>query len=186
MIDAFSYLSVLLSIILGLAITQVLTGYRALLLRRQRVRLGAATLIWSVLLLLFATQAWWASFGLRSHSEWSFLAFSVVLLQMALVYMMAALVFPDIADGRVDLDVHFLAHRQAFFGFLLAILGVSILKDFVLSGSLPILSNLLFHGLLATIALAGLFLNTARAQLWLGVVTLVGFGAYVALLFARL
>ena len=32
--DAFSYLSVLLSIILGLAIAQVLQGYRALLLAR--------------------------------------------------------------------------------------------------------------------------------------------------------
>ena len=36
--DAFSYLSVLLSIILGLAITQILQGYRALLLARSHVR----------------------------------------------------------------------------------------------------------------------------------------------------
>lgn len=33
--DAFSYLSVLLSIILGLAIQQILQGYRALILRRR-------------------------------------------------------------------------------------------------------------------------------------------------------
>ena len=36
--DAFSYLSVLLSIILGLGIQQVLQGYRALMLARGRVR----------------------------------------------------------------------------------------------------------------------------------------------------
>ena len=34
--DAFSYLSVLLSIILGLAIQQILQGYRALILARAR------------------------------------------------------------------------------------------------------------------------------------------------------
>ena len=37
MMNAFSYLSVLLSIILGLAITQVLQGYRSLLLAHGRV-----------------------------------------------------------------------------------------------------------------------------------------------------
>ncbi|HEU4696571.1 MAG TPA: hypothetical protein VFR92_06375, partial [Sphingomicrobium sp.] len=85
--DAFSYLSVLLSIIIGLAITQVLQGYRALLLAKARVRSDGTALLWSVSLLLFATQAWWASFGLREHREWSFLAFAIVLLQMILLYM---------------------------------------------------------------------------------------------------
>ena len=33
--DAFSYLSVLLSIIVGLAITQVLTGFRGIMLWRH-------------------------------------------------------------------------------------------------------------------------------------------------------
>jgi hypothetical protein len=65
--DAFSYLSVLISIILGLAIAQVLQGYRALLLARGRVRVDPAALIWSGLILLFAAQAWWASFGLTER-----------------------------------------------------------------------------------------------------------------------
>ena len=36
--DAFSYLSVLISIILGLAVTQALQGFRGLMLARSRVR----------------------------------------------------------------------------------------------------------------------------------------------------
>jgi len=43
--DAFSYLSVLTSIILGLGIQQVLLGYRALILSRKRVRFYAPPLI---------------------------------------------------------------------------------------------------------------------------------------------
>src|SRR5881275_2088642 len=97
--DAFSYLSVLLSIIVGLAMAQVLQGYRALLLARGRVKVSAALLIWSVLLLLFATQAWWASFGLRSREHWDFLSFGVILLQMILLYMLTAVVFPDVAPS---------------------------------------------------------------------------------------
>jgi hypothetical protein len=37
--DEFSYLSVLISVILGLAVTQILKGFRGILLSRARVRI---------------------------------------------------------------------------------------------------------------------------------------------------
>src|SRR6185312_14099462 len=86
-VDAFSYLSVLLSIILGLAITQVLMGYRGLLLARGRVRFYGPAVLWSGLLLVITAQNWWSSFGLARHRDWTFLQFSVVLLQMVLLFM---------------------------------------------------------------------------------------------------
>jgi hypothetical protein len=50
--DAFSYLSVLISIILGLAVTQVLQGLRGLLLARSRLRAYWPSVVWGALLLL--------------------------------------------------------------------------------------------------------------------------------------
>lgn len=106
--DTFSYLSVLLSIILGLAITQVLQGFRALLLARSRVRLFAPSLIWAGLVLLMATQSWWASFGLADHDRGTFAEFAVVLLQLVLLYMVAGLVLPDLPPGEpIDLQAHY-------------------------------------------------------------------------------
>jgi hypothetical protein len=61
--DSFGYLSVLLSIILGLAIAQVLLGVRGLILTRAKVKLYLPTIIWAGLALLIAIQAWWASFA---------------------------------------------------------------------------------------------------------------------------
>jgi hypothetical protein len=185
--DAFSYLSVLLSIIIGLAITQVLQGYRLLLLARGRVRADPTTLLWSLLLILFATQAWWASFGLREHFEWSFLAFASVLLQMILLYMATAVILPDIGpEGDVDLAAHFGQHRTAFFGFIIALLAASIVKDVILNGALPGTANLLFHASLAALALIGIAVRSSRVQFGLALVAATGFAAYVALLFARL
>jgi hypothetical protein len=77
--DEFSYLSVLLSIILGLAITQILKGFRGLLHSRARVRLYWPSITWAVLLLVINVQTWWAMFGLRSHHDWTFAAFAVVI-----------------------------------------------------------------------------------------------------------
>ncbi|HEU4696764.1 MAG TPA: hypothetical protein VFR92_07360 [Sphingomicrobium sp.] len=185
--DAFSYLSVLISIILGLAITQVLQGYRALLLARGRIHLVPAPLIWSGLILLFAAQAWWASFDLTQRQNWDFLDFAVILLQMALLYMLSALVLPDVpAEQPVDLARHFERHRTAFFAFLIAMLASSIFKEAVLEHRLPTPLNLGFHLMLVAVAASGILFGSKRIQLALAVVATAGFLAYVALLFTRL
>lgn len=187
MTDAFGYLSVLLSIILGLAIAQVLQGYRALLLARGRVRFDPAPLIWSGLVLFFVAQAWWASFGLNARRDWNFLDFAVILLQMGLLYMLSALVLPDVPPEQpVDLNRHFARHRKTFFVFLIAMLASSILKEAVLEHRLPTPINLLFHLLLAAMAVAGILLRGRTAQITLALLAVAGFVLYVAMLFAHL
>ena len=185
--DAFSYLSVLLSIILGLAITQILQGYRSLLLARGRVRFYAPSLIWSGLLLVMVAQLWWASFGLARHHGWTFPQFSVVLLQTVLLYMMAGLVLPDMPEREpVDLRAHFYRERRAFFAVFLAMLVVSVTKDWVLEDRLPARENLAFHGGFALFALAGLLIGRPRFHEIVTPLGALAMAAYVALLFARL
>ena len=185
--DAFNYLSVLLSIILGLAITQILQGYRSLLLSRAMVQGGLLSIIWSVLLLFVVTQAWWASFALRTHTDWTFLEFGIVLLQMILIYMMAAVVLPDFKDEHaIDLADHFDRKRGVFFGFLLAAAATSLAKDLVLDGSLPSAANTAFHAVLAVAAIIGILVAAHWAQLVIAGGIALGFLLYVLFLFARL
>lgn len=185
--DAFSYLSVLLSIILGLAITQVLMGYRGLLLARGRVRFYAPAMTWSALLLVIAAQNWWSSFGLSYHRDWTFLQFSAVLLQTVLLYMMAGLVLPDIpANEPVDLRAHYFRERRPFYGAFVLMLAVSVSKDWVLQGRLPAPENLAFHGVFVTLSLLAFFIRRPRFH---EIATPVGgavMAAYIALLFFRL
>jgi hypothetical protein len=185
--DAFSYLSVLFSIILGLAITQILQGYRALLLARHRVALYSPTLFWSAILLLIATQTWWASFGLVGVHAWTFLNFSCLLLQTILLYMMAGLVLPDMpADETVDLEAHYRREIKPFFLLLLAMLATSITKDLLRDGRLPGAENLAFHGLFAGVAILALSSRRHWLHVIIAPVGLVGLLAYIGLLFARL
>jgi hypothetical protein len=187
MMDAFSYLSVLLSIVLGLALTQILQGYRSMLLAKGRVRHSATVLIWSGQFVAIVAQAWWASFGLRDRAHWDFLAFAVILGQMCMVYMAAALVFPDIPpSGDVDLGDHWERHRGAFFGFVLAMLAASLLKSIALDDRLPAPSDTFFHLLLAVIALVGIIIRSARIQLSIACASAAVLIAYVALLFAHI
>jgi hypothetical protein len=185
--DAFSYLSVLLSIILGLAVTQVLQGYRGLLLARARVRLYAPTLIWSALMLVIAIQLWWASFGLADHREWTFVPFAVLLLQTILLYMMAAIILPDMPAGEaIDLRDHYYRERLPFFALSLAMLATSILKDRVIDGHLPGNENLAFHLVFAVLAVVAMLTPARRYHEWTAPLMILFILAYIGLLFARL
>ena len=185
--EPFSHLSVLLSIILGLAITQVLQGLGRLIQARERVRFYWPPVLWALVLLVIYVQSWWAMFGLRDHRDWTFLAFSVVVLQTILLYLLAALALPDLTpEGPIDLRASYHGHSRWFYSTAALLAVVSLGKDLALSGHLPGRFNTAFHLVfIATSTLAAL-----TSAEWLHkAVTLGaagGIGLYVALLFSRL
>lgn len=185
--DAFSYLSVLLSIILGLAITQVLQGVRGLLLARRHVTIFWPSLLWAGLILVIATQLWWASFGLAGHNVWTFVMFGMVLVQTILLYMLAALVLPDFAAGEPkDLTAHYFREATPFFVTLLAMLLASITKDWVIDGHFTNGENLLFHALFAAIAVGALLWRQVWLHKLIALAATLLLTVYISLLFAQL
>jgi hypothetical protein len=187
-VDEFNYLAVLISIILGLGITQLLTGVGKLINARERVRWYWPVGAWACFLLVIHVQTWWAMFGLRQHREWDFLGFLVVLLQPILLYLLSALVFPDWGAqvSEVDLRANYYAHAGWFFGLAMAAVAVSLLKDLVLEGRLPAPLNTGIQ--LAFFALGAVAAFTRREwfhKLLIGVNALL-YSVYIVALFARL
>ncbi|HEY2707147.1 MAG TPA: hypothetical protein VGI95_03775 [Caulobacteraceae bacterium] len=184
---AFEYLSVLISIIIGLAITQLLTGFRGLLLARDRVRPYWPALVWAIVILMVSVQTWWSMFGLGDLKHWDFANFAIVLAQTIVLYMVAGLALPDpSAEGHIDLREHYYAHRRVFFGTLVALVGVSLAKDVIIHGYLPDKANFAFQAAFAVGAAGGV----ATSQEWYhriaAPIGLVAFSAYIALLFSQL
>ena len=136
--DEFGYLSVIISVILGLSIAQLLQGISQVINARDRVRVYWPTMAWAVLPLLADAQAWWAMFGYRNRHTWTFVQFTVVLLEAIMLYLLAAIVLPNIPDqGEVDLRSNYFRHAGWFFGSLVFLLLDSLLKSVVVSGGLP-------------------------------------------------
>jgi hypothetical protein len=186
-VDAFSYLSVLLSIILGLGLTQVLTAAGGLIRHRERVRGDWLPLLWAALLLIIYVQVWWAMFGLRFQREWTFVGFLAVLALPSALYVMAAVVLPaEIPAEGVDMRAYYARHHRWLFGCLLAVLVISVVKDVVVSGQLPSAVNLSFHAALAASCIAALLLPRRRVQEAIGIVCVLVMATYIGLLFARL
>jgi hypothetical protein len=185
-VDAFSYLAVLLSIVLGLGLTQILTAVGRIIRQRGSIQFHWLPILWATILFVIYLQVWWAMYGFRLRSQWSFLSFAVVLAQTATLYLMAAVVLPEQIDDGTDLTIYFDRHHRWFFGLFLATLLVSVVKDLVISGEIPSVVNLVFHLLFAAGCLIGMLVRRWRAQEILGISFAALILSYIALLFARL
>ena len=185
--DAFSYLSVLLSIIIGLGITQILTAVGRLIRHRERVTMDWLPLLWAAVMLVVFVQVWWSSFGLRQFRDWTFVGFLLVLAQTCTLYLMSAVILPEQVDEtRTDLAAHYQRQQQWFFSLLLATLVVSVLKDLVINGQWPNALNLGFHLFLAAISITAIFIRQRRYHEIVGIIGAAGIATYIWLLFMRL
>jgi hypothetical protein len=115
------------------------------------------------------------------------LAFFVVVLQAISMYMVAALVLPDITgEVAVDLREHYFAHRSWFFGALVAAIGFSAAKELALRDHLPGRMNGAFHVLFGLAAIVGAITRREWFHKLLAPAVGLLFLLYIALLFARL
>lgn len=184
--EPFEYLSVLISIVLGLGLTQLLSGFGRWLEHRKTVKPYFPSIVWAALLFLVHIQTWWAMFGLRHWDNWSFVQFLMVLLQPSVLFLLAVLIFPGAGSNDVDLRENFFFQRRWFFGLLLGLLVLSISKDIVREHSLPSPQNMMFHGILSAVTIVGLLSASDRVHKAISACALVIVLVYIGLLFGQL
>lgn len=185
--DEFGYLSVIISVILGLSIAQLLQNIGQIINARDRVRMYWPAMGWAVLLLLIDIQAWWAMFGYRYRHKWTFVQFTIVLFEAIMLYLLAAIVLPNIRnEGEIDLRSNYFRHAGWFFGSLVVLLLDSLLKSVVVSGGLPGKLDLGFHLVWITSALIAAFVRNERYHKAFVCLSFALFVAYIGLLFSSL
>ena len=182
---AFDYLSVFLSIVLGLGMTQLLSAVARWLELRHQIKPYAPAAIWAAFLMIVLIQTWWSMFGMRNIVDWSFLQFCVVLAQPVLL-------FPADGPGPARPAIRgagprgvLSEHRTWFFGLSWRLVA-SVSKDVVLSGHLPATPNLIFHAVFFTGSGVALVSRRPAVQLVIAIAAMALMLIYVAALFAEL
>ena len=115
--NAFEYLSVLISIILALGMTRVLAGVGEMLQARSRRRIYWVHAVWIVNLFLYLVIAWWIFYRWRNEQLWTFFLFVFVLISPTILYLASLLLFPreGAVDEFVNYKTHYYANHRAFF-----------------------------------------------------------------------
>jgi len=183
----FEYLSVLVSIIIGLALTQLLSGAARLIQLRRRIAMHLPTLCWMAILFLIDIQAWWVAFERRDSDAWSFFAFLLYLLIPITLFLLSYLVLPDLGDeDAADLTANFGDNRGWFFALLAALPVISLVEEGVRDGRVPLDVDAAFRIAFVALALLGARVRGARADLAVALAVLGLFLGYVATLFLQL
>ena len=185
--SSFEYLSVLISIVVGLGISHLLAGVARLVRHRGRTRFYLPTLLWLATLLLVFIQIWWAMFEARVIEVWTFYDFVLVLAIPAEVYLLAYLLLPERGDGpSLDLREEYFENRRWFFGVLTLVPLTSLAQEYALSGTIQRDANPLFLLAFLLLALGGLATRRDTAHRVIAASAFGLFAAYVTALFLRL
>lgn len=128
----FEYVSVLISIILGLGITLVLTGLAEMIKRWKTITHFWPYLIWIVLVFVLHLQEWWICYDLKSVPSWSLPAFLFVISYPILLFIMANLLFPTNWSGNLNLKEFYFNSNTKFFVCAILLIVISIIQNVVL------------------------------------------------------
>src|SRR5260370_12237534 len=130
--DPFSYLSVLISIVLALGMTRVLAGVGEMLQAHSRHHVYWVHAVWIVNLFLYLVIAWWIFYRWRNQQQWTFFLFVFVLISPTILYLASLLLFPPegIVDESIDYKPHFYSIHRAFFAILSMFTVVDLLHSF--------------------------------------------------------
>jgi hypothetical protein len=133
---AFEYVMALISIVVGLALTHVLTALGSAVHRFRHgppLRLEAVYLLWIGFVLMWLVSFWWWEFKFQSLGiKWTFGLYLYVILYSIVLFLLAVILVPKDMDRVHDSYAYFMAGRRWFFGALLAAnavdLGDSLIK----------------------------------------------------------
>ena len=180
----FEYLSVFISIVIGLGVVRVLGGV-ATLLDRQESKAYWVHSTWVGYFIFWLPWFWWFEFDWRHETTWTFPVFFFVVIFAMLYYLAVVVLVPTREADYKDLESYFYRVRPRFFALLVLINIADVIDTFLKPGNLedvgptylPVMAILIIGNVAASMTERRLF-----HQIWpiaTGLMTVVfGLGIY--------
>lgn len=185
----FEYIAVLLSIILGLGITQLLSGIARLVRDGRALAPAWWIMVIVAALLVMHFQVWWASFEWRHVKVWTFFSYASFMVLPMLLFLLAYLVLP--ADPQLEgreLVREFIARRRPFYAIIALVPVASFFQQWMLGGPQTMVFDLDagFRVLVAAFAIPGFLSRRVAVQAALALAYALLFAFYISLVFVQM
>jgi hypothetical protein len=112
----FEFVFSLFTLLLGLALAELLSGFGTAFQSRRKVRVGWLTPLLGLFVALDVTSFWTLSWSVRDQIPPSYFAMMCGLIMNGLYYLVAHTVFPKDHDDWPDYDAYYFAHRRWVLG----------------------------------------------------------------------
>jgi hypothetical protein len=185
--DVYLHVRVVISIIVGLCITTLLSGFARFVQHPRREHVSLLHLGWAASLLLWIIHFWWWEFRLSLVPQWTFEKYLFIIVYAVLYYFLCTLLFPADLRDYAGYEQYFLSRRKWFFGFLAAtfiadvidtsLKGSAYVQPFGIEYPIRIVVNL-------AICFIAMFVANRRVQYTLLVISLLYHVASIVLLYS--
>jgi hypothetical protein len=134
----FEYVMALVSIVVGLALTHVLSALGTAVHRLRHgppIRLDAVYLLWVGFVIAWLLSFWWWEFKFHELDiKWTYGLYLFVILYAIVLFLMAVILVPKDMEGVDDSYAYFMGGRRWFFGALILANSVDVV-DSLLKGA---------------------------------------------------
>lgn len=130
----FEYVSVLISIILGLGISQLVTGVADIVHQWDRVKLYWPHMLWIGFIFFLHIQDWWSLYDLRNLTSWHLHTFLFTILYPINLFILARILFPfGSVDQGTDFKEFYFQNARRIFVWSITLVSLSIMDNLLLS-----------------------------------------------------
>tara|TARA_B100002052_G_C15595368_1_gene468517 strand:- start:45 stop:608 length:564 start_codon:yes stop_codon:yes gene_type:complete len=114
--SAFEFVAVLFSVIVGLAISHLLSAASELIEIHSRVKRYWVNTVWLITIFIWDIFTWWGMWELNKLEYWDYPSFFLVVVNLSGIYFMTTLVLPQpVEEGQIDLKKHYFSIHRIFF-----------------------------------------------------------------------
>ena len=129
----FEFVTVLISIILGLGITQIMSGIADQIHQWDKVKLYWPHMLWVVLVFVLHVQQWWLTYELRVITSWRLPFFLFEILYPINLFILARILFPSAGEAAfTDLKKFYFQNYRKFFVMVIILSTLSAIENIVI------------------------------------------------------
>ena len=179
LMSSFEFIAALMSIIIGLGVTNLLAGAGRAFYRRKENPLDEVHIVLTLATLLLLILQWWVTFKWNTEVTWSFDMFLVLIVWTITLYMLTVFLYPPDLSEAEEHQRRFQRNRTGYYSAFIGMCVLDIAQTAIHGDLLHPIWYVPFIGHYAVLAAIGLVAHRRgydRFFAWYQLLTLLSLG----------
>lgn len=121
LMSSFEFISILMSIVIGLGVTNLLAGAGRAFYRRKQTPMDEVHIVLTIATLLVLALNWWVAFKWNGNVVWSFDKFLVLIVWTIALYMLTTFLYPPDLSEEEERRNRFEENRSGYYSAFIAV-----------------------------------------------------------------
>jgi hypothetical protein len=113
--SSFEFISILMSIVIGLGVTNLLAGAARSFYRRKRTPIDEVHIVLTAGTLLLLVLQWWVTFKWNTQTHWSFERYLTLIIWTVSMYLLTVFLYPPDLSEEEEHQARFERNRSGFY-----------------------------------------------------------------------